>query len=116
MLWVMSLLLPNTELFLSCDFYLNLSLKVVSQFIYTKMFLLAISLFLPLSLEWLPTLIFLGFPGGSDSKRIHLPCGKSGIDPWVGKIPWRRKQLPTPVFLPGEFHTQRSLAGYSPWG
>ena len=116
MLWVMSLLLPNTELFLSCDFYLNLSQKVVSQFIYTKMFLLAISLFLPLSLEWLPTLIFLGFPGGSDSKRIHLPCGRSGIDPWVGKIPWRRKQLPTPVFLPGEFHTQRSLAGYSPWG
>ena len=31
------------------------------------------------------------------------------------KIPWRRKWLPTPVFLPGEFHGQRSLAGYSPW-
>ena len=30
--------------------------------------------------------------------------------------PWRRKELPTPVFLPGEFHGQRSLAGYSPWG
>ena len=35
---------------------------------------------------------------------------------WVRKIPWRRDQLPTPVFLPGEFHGQRSLAGYSPWG
>ena len=34
----------------------------------------------------------------------------------VGKIPWRREWLPTPVFLPGEFHGQRSLAGYSPWG
>ena len=34
----------------------------------------------------------------------------------VGKIPWRRERLPTPVFLPGEFHGQRSLAGYSPWG
>ena len=32
------------------------------------------------------------------------------------KIPWRRKWQPTPVFLPGEFHGQRSLAGYSPWG
>ena len=31
-------------------------------------------------------------------------------------IPWRRKWLPTPVFLPGEFHGQRSLEGYSPWG
>ena len=35
---------------------------------------------------------------------------------WVGKIPWRRKWLPTPLFLPGEFHGQRSLEGYSPWG
>ena len=36
------------------------------------------------------------------------------FDPWVGKIPWRRKWQPTPVFLPGEFHRQRSLVGYSP--
>ena len=35
---------------------------------------------------------------------------------WVGKIPWRRELLPTPVFLPGESHGQRSLAGYSLWG
>ena len=35
---------------------------------------------------------------------------------WVGKIPWRREWLPTPVFLPAEFHGQRSLVGYSPWG
>ena len=38
------------------------------------------------------------------------------MDPWVRKIPWSRKWQPTPVFLPGEFHVQRSLAGYSPWG
>ena len=37
------------------------------------------------------------------------------IDPWVGKILWRRAWQPTPVFLPGESHGQRSLAGYSPW-
>ena len=37
-----------------------------------------------------------------------------GFDPWVGKIPWKRKWKLTPVFLPGEFHGQRSLAGYSP--
>ena len=38
------------------------------------------------------------------------------LDPWVGNIPWRRDLwLLTPVFLPGEFHGQRSLVGYSPW-
>ena len=49
-------------------------------------------------------------------QRICLQCKRSSIDPRVGKIPWRRDRLLTPVFLPGEFHGQRSLAGYSPWG
>ena len=40
----------------------------------------------------------------------------AGFDPWVGKIPWRRERLPIPVFCPGEFHGQRRLTGYSPWG
>ena len=38
------------------------------------------------------------------------------FDPWVRKIPWRRRWQPTPVVLPGKSHGQRSLAGYSPWG
>ena len=38
------------------------------------------------------------------------------FDPWIGKIPWRRAWQPTPVFLPGESHGQRSLTGYCPWG
>ena len=46
----------------------------------------------------------------------NLPAMRLGSDPWVGKIPWRRAWQPTPVFLPGEFHGQRSLVGYSPWG
>ena len=37
------------------------------------------------------------------------------FNPGMGRIPWRRKWQPTPVFLPGESHRQRSLAGYSPW-
>ena len=45
-----------------------------------------------------------------------LQCGRSGFDPWVGKIPWRRKWQCTPVLLPGKSHRQRSLVGYSPWG
>ncbi|XDA76554.1 hypothetical protein R6Z07F_006698 [Ovis aries] len=39
-----------------------------------------------------------------------------GFDPWVGKILWRRKWQPTPVFFPGKSHAQRSLAGYGPRG
>ena len=50
----------------------------------------------------------------------NLPASAGDIrdmfDPWVGKIPWRRKWQPTPVFLLGESSGQRSLAGYSPWG
>ena len=48
--------------------------------------------------------------------RICLQCRRPGFDPWVRKIPWQRAWQPTPVFLPGESHGQRSLAGYSPWG
>ena len=61
----------------------------------------------------------MGFPGGTSCKEPACHCRKRkrhGFDPWIGKIPWRRKWKPTPVFLPGESHGQRSLAGYSPWG
>ena len=47
--------------------------------------------------------------------RIHLQCRRLWFNPWVRKIPWRRKWQPTPVFLPGESHGQKSLVGYSPW-
>ena len=47
--------------------------------------------------------------------RNLLQCRRSGFEPWVGKIPWRREWLPTSVFLPGEFQGQRSLVGYSAW-
>ena len=43
----------------------------------------------------------------------HAGDMRFGCDPWVKKIPWSRKRQPTPVFLPGKFHGQRSLAGYS---
>jgi len=62
----------------------------------------------------------LGFPGGSMVKRSACQCRRLRFDPWMGKIPWRRKWHPTPAFLPtlaslpGKSHGQRSLAGYSP--
>ena len=43
-------------------------------------------------------------------------CGRYGFNPWARKIPWRRKQVPNPVFLPGKFHGLRNLAGNSAWG
>ena len=48
--------------------------------------------------------------------KICLQCRRAGFHPRVGKIAWRREWLLTAVFLPGEFHGQRSLVGYSPWG
>ena len=59
------------------------------------------------------------FPGKSTGVGCHCllqQCGRPGFNSWVGNIPWRREWLPTPVFLPGEFNGQRSLANYSPWG
>ena len=49
-------------------------------------------------------------------KASDYNAGDLGFDPWVRKIPWRRRWQPTPVFLPGKSHGQRSLVGYSPWG
>ena len=57
--------------------------------------------------HWRQTLYQLGHKGSP--RILEIPCGSAGeesagFDPWVGKIPWRREQLPTPVFWPGEFH------------
>ena len=52
----------------------------------------------------------------AQQQRICLPYRRSGFDPWIGKIPWKRKQQPTPVSFTDKSYGQRSLAGYSPWG
>ena len=60
-----------------------------------------------------------GFPGGAVVKNPPANkrrCRRCSFDPWVRKIPWRRKWQPTLVFLPGKSHRQRNLAGYSSWG
>ena len=53
----------------------------------------------------------MGFLGGSAGKESACNVGDLGSISGLGKIPWRRERLPTPVFLPGEFHGL-----YSPWG
>ena len=60
-----------------------------------------------------------GFPGAVSGKEPACQCRRHKrrkFDPWAGKIPWRRAGQPTPLFLPGESHGERSLAGYSPRG
>ena len=54
-------------------------------------------------------------PTGSVVKNLSAQAGDTG-SVGSGIFPWRREWQPTPVFLPGESHGQRSLAGYSPWG
>ena len=53
----------------------------------------------------------MGLACGSAGKKILLQCRRPRFDPWVGKIPWGRDRLPTPVFWPGEFYGL-----YNPWG
>ena len=56
-----------------------------------------------------------GFPGDTSVKEPAGQCRRHkrlGLNSWVWKIPWRRAGQPTPVFLPGESHGQRSLVGY----
>ena len=55
--------------------------------------------------------------GGASVKEPTFQCRRCkrlGYDPWIRKVPWRKKWQPTPVFLPGKSLGQRSLAGYSP--
>ena len=65
----------------------------------------------PLEKGRLPTPVFLGSLVAQLVKKILLQCDKRGFDSSVGKMRWRREQLPTPVFWPGEVH-----GPFSPWG
>ena len=75
--------------------------------------------------SWLSSAYYIGINNTGASQVLLVVknplvnagrCKRRRFDPWVRKIPWRRAWQPTPVFLPGEPHRQRSLAGYSPWG
>ena len=58
----------------------------------------------------------LGLPWWLSGKESTCLCRRCSFNLWVGKIPWRRKWQPTPVFLLGKFHGQRSLVGLQPTG
>ena len=73
----------------------------------------------PTSLNWFLDPLIQRLPwwfSGKESACTVRRHRRPGFNPWVRKIPWKRKWQPTPVFLPGKVHGQRSLVGYSPWG
>ena len=57
-----------------------------------------------------------GLLAGIQNEGLCLQCGRPGFDPWVRKIPWKRKWQPTLVFLPGESQGWGSLVGCHLWG
>ena len=61
-------------------------------------------------------MVNLNLKGGASSKESACQCKRLGFDQRIKKIPWRRKWQLTPVSLPGKFHGQRNLDGYSQWG
>ena len=68
-------------------------------------------------MRYLISHLTVGFSGGSDGKESACSAEEPGFDPWVEKSPWKREWQPTPVFLPEEFHGQRSLASLAgAWG
>ena len=59
-------------------------------------------------------MLAMGFPWWLRGKESACKCKRRRFDPWVGKIPWRRKWQPTLIFLPGKSQGHRGLVGYSP--
>ena len=117
--FIKSVRAQSFQVIFSKDFNFNCLIRLTGKTIhyqnmfdnFTVFFTVVFFLFF---LKWY--LIWRGFPGDSDGKSICLQCRRSGFNPWVWKIPWRRKWQPTPVFLPGKSHGRWSLMGYSPWG
>ena len=61
--------------------------------------------------------LLCGFPGGASGQELACRCRRhKHKHTWVGKVSWKRKWQPTPLVLPGNFHAQRGVAGYSPRG
>ena len=74
-----------------------------------------LNILLVFMIVWLGPYLYLDFPGGSVDKCVCLQCGRPRFDPWVRKMPWRRKWQLIPVLLPGESHGWKSLVGCNPW-
>ena len=88
--------------------------SVCILYMYTHTIWLESPKYLPFFLLKTAILIW-GFSRGSNSKESAFIVGHPYLIPGSRRFPWRWEWLPTPVFLPGDFHRQRSLVSYSPW-
>ena len=105
----MQFLFHSHPCYTACDEVMNSWSFTITQgtvhFDLVRVYLLAIPSMVPLFIRELETIIILCsskpgyFPGGSNGS-VCLQCGRPGFDPWIQKIPWRRKWQPTPVVLP----------------
>ena len=99
-------------------FIVSFAMQKLVSFIRSHLFLLSFLLLWAADLRkyccdlcqriWLPRWL--------SGKESACQCKRHRFEPWVRKIPWKRKWQPTPIFLPGKSHGQRGLVGYSPWG
>ena len=98
--------------------YALFSLKCYQRHSHVTTTFSCFSIHLPTSLvsEGAQLSFIVGGTSGKEPTYQSRRHKRHRCNPWVGKIPWRRKCQPTPVFLPGKSQGQRSLAGYSPWG
>ena len=87
-----------------------LGLRTVASLCLLVVFLLCVQTAFFFFFNFIRTSEILGASLVAQLVRIHLQCRRPGFDPWVGKILWKREWQPTPVFLPGESHGQKSLA------
>ena len=108
--------------FTLCYFFYFYSFQKIFQnvmlFLYVVCIFVIIKILIFYIIIWI-TLITWYLSWWLGGKEFTFQCRRlrrCGFDPWVGKIPWRKKWESTPVFLPAKSHGQRSLAGYSPWG
>ena len=92
-----------------CNVHMEFRYKLRIFFTLPRFFFFSSVYFLPSFKDWVHILYL--FPGGSDGKESAYQCRRPRFNPWVGKIPWRRKWQPTPVFLPRKSHGHRSLVG-----
>ena len=100
--WELKITLLTFQLFIACSvFIVFIMLYVISIVLVTG------SLYLLIELFW--------YVSGKESTCQAGDMVQFGFDPWVGKIPWRRKWQPTAISSPGQSHRQRSLMGYSTW-
>ena len=96
--------------------FLESILNIVAKLFFSKQRHLVTNLLATFQLLQNKTCGLKDLPGGSVSKEFACNTGRPRFHPWVRKVPWRRKWQPTPGFLPGESHRQRSLVSYSSWG